>query len=378
MECPLCGSSQTESYCKIDHSVASDASQIPLPAHTYFCRSCINFFKKREEHDYSTIRKIYNSYTLHNIGDSTEHRVAYDQFPDGIEKSKYLLLFLLKNVALQTSGKILDFGCHFGSLLNFFHKEKKDWDIAGYDISERFRDRIEGISSTATYFCSSRNNITDRFDLITMTHVLEHSEDPTDTLQFVQEHLRKEGLFFLQCNNAPENPFLPFLFEQHFNFSVPGLFFLFDMVGLSIVKIQKNWISKEISIIAKRTSSRNERSSITASDTVQAILSNRQLLNQMSDALLQLRKKGTKIGVFGTAYAAKWIGKDLKDNLRFFVDENPLMQGKTLLSVPVLKPEEIPPSSLTIVALPPKVAQVVIDRLQPNVKGTLVPPPFIH
>jgi len=379
IKCPICKTDQTEMYVNINHSVASDASLVSHPVTTYFCSNCFNFFKKRNKIDSHEIQSIYERYVLHNRGRHVEQRVAFDKFADGIEKSKHIANFLFENIEIQNSGKLLDIGCHFGSFLNFFHKKRHNWLINGYDISPRFSETIKAISATAKYFHSNINTINEKFDLITISHVLEHVDQPIEILNFVKTHLTNNGLLLFECNNSEENPFLPLIYEQHYNFSIPGLYNIFDMVGLKIKTIKTNWVPKEISIIAQ-VAKENEYNFITQQikkETTRKIKKNEFLLNKSIISLNRLKKGKQKIGILGTAYVARWMAKELSEKVDFFIDENPLIQGIYVHNRPVYSTNETPNDSLILVALPLEISYKVIDRLQDKLRGCiLLPPPF--
>jgi len=376
--CPLCKSKNISLYCKINHSVASDASIIPKNCVTYLCSNCLNLFKVRNKADFDVISSIYETYILHSKGQNNEQRVAYDIYPEGITKSEHIANYILENVNLSETGNLLDFGCHFGSFLKKLFQSKKKWNIHGFDISYRFEEDIKNISSKAKYICKKISNIDNKYELITIIHVLEHLLDPINTLLYLKNHLSEGGILFLQSNNTEENPFLPFLFEQHYNYSIPGIINIFNMVGLHIKNIRLNWIPKEFTIIAQKKKNDIEVvNDLTTKKTIKKINKNKTLLNDTILSLNKIEKGSKKIGILGTAYVGKWIAHNIPDKFDFFVDENPFVQGKIISSKPVIAINDIPDNSCILVALPPEIAMNFIKRFKNKVQCNLIPPPFI-
>lgn len=97
-------------------------------------------------------------------------------------------------------GKLLDIGCGTGFFIACL--KKYGWDVAGVEISEwasKFAKKKLGLN----VFTGSVEEIEfdDRFNVITMYHILEHLPDPVRTLKRVSELLARDGVLIIKGPN---------------------------------------------------------------------------------------------------------------------------------------------------------------------------------
>lgn len=108
----------------------------------------------------------------------------------------------------KSGGKLLDIGSGRGHFL--YHAKRAGFDVMGMEIS-----------SLASGFCESEYDIKvhvhnveeemnpgDRYDIITMWHVLEHFMDPEQVLRNVRTHLSENGVLFVEVPNVQSLKFL--------------------------------------------------------------------------------------------------------------------------------------------------------------------------
>jgi len=379
--CIICGKDRLNLYCSTNHSVLSDGEIIDYPTQSYYCKSCNNIFKHREDikKDNNLIKKIYETYVLHDIRGNIETRVGYSSFPEGVPKSYYILNFLIKYGDLPQNGRILDIGCHFGSLLKYFNNKFPSWEIHGFDLSERFRKDIVSISNNSFYYAKSLKLIKKEFDLVTMTHVIEHVDSLDTIFSFIKEHLTENGLFFLQCNNLNKNPFSPLLFEQNFNFSESGLQKILIDNGFRILRFNNNWLEKEISFILTLKKNKNLPSSFSyqlRNNTTAIIENNSQLFNQSVKNIIRLKKKDAQFAIFGASYFSRWFGYLLGQKLRCFIDENLALVNKTIMDVPIVLPKMVDPNYIILIIMPEPMAYKVKNRFSSILPNKFIEPPF--
>jgi 2-polyprenyl-3-methyl-5-hydroxy-6-metoxy-1,4-benzoquinol methylase len=97
-------------------------------------------------------------------------------------------------------GKLLDIGCSAGFFMACL--KRYGWDVTGIDISEwagKFAmDRL-GLE----VFTGNIEDIqfSDKFNVVTMNHVLEHLSDPLRTLKKVSEIIAKDGVLIINGPN---------------------------------------------------------------------------------------------------------------------------------------------------------------------------------
>jgi SAM-dependent methyltransferase len=98
-------------------------------------------------------------------------------------------------IGLPEEGAILDIGCGAGRFLEAFGQEKAGWKLAGYDVGDLHKDQVLAIPDARFFHgLGELPKIADRFDLITLNHVVEHLTEPVVVL--------REALFPLYAGDA--------------------------------------------------------------------------------------------------------------------------------------------------------------------------------
>ncbi len=146
----------------------------------------------------------------------------------------------------QKRGKLLDVGCGNGQLLA--KMRGLGWDVVGVEPDgqavnvgrKEFRLEIyEGTLHEAGF-------PDDRFDAITMSHVIEHASDPIDLLKECRRVLKRQGRLVVVTPNLDSLAHMVFQ-ESCRNLELPRHFFLFshrslkacsERAGLSIVGLR--------------------------------------------------------------------------------------------------------------------------------------------
>lgn len=123
---------------------------------------------------------------------------------------------------LQKGSSILEIGCGEGILLNELKRE--GFNVSGIEPSETAtqRARVKGLDIYQGYF--PHEAVADKtYDLIIMSHVLEHLNDPHEVLSNINRTLRKDGMLLLVQTNfkgliprLQANRWYAWVPEQHF------------------------------------------------------------------------------------------------------------------------------------------------------------------
>jgi 2-polyprenyl-3-methyl-5-hydroxy-6-metoxy-1,4-benzoquinol methylase len=109
-----------------------------------------------------------------------------------IEKAALHGAFVEKYCRLPEQASLLDFGSADGTVLIKLRDKHPQWKILGLEPGVNFRAanerKLDGYFSTLEEIPESQ-----RFDLITLWHVLEHLPHPDRTLSDLARHLNKDG-----------------------------------------------------------------------------------------------------------------------------------------------------------------------------------------
>ncbi|MFH8119626.1 MAG: class I SAM-dependent methyltransferase [Candidatus Aenigmatarchaeota archaeon] len=108
-----------------------------------------------------------------------------------LAKSEVFYKIYFKNLKLKNK-KILDFGCGLGQVTYMLCDTA---EVHGYDISKIARDFCR--KNTKIKILKKRDIKNNFYDVIVVSHVLEHTPKPLETLTMLRKKLKKNGIFLL-------------------------------------------------------------------------------------------------------------------------------------------------------------------------------------
>lgn len=178
--CYLCGSTEFE---KLEGSVRDDASLDVL-----CCKNCSLVSLSSFDH---IDENFYENDMMH--GGEVNVKNWLEQTKDDDSRRFRFLKKELKNK------KVLDFGCGNGGFLKRSKKLAKK--VAGIDLQTSMADFYK--KNNLEVF-QDIGQIEDKFDLITMFHVLEHIKDPIELLKRLGESLTPEGQIIIEVPSSDD------------------------------------------------------------------------------------------------------------------------------------------------------------------------------
>ena len=93
---------------------------------------------------------------------------------------------------------VLDFGCGDGGYLI---KARQVADkVAGVELEKSMREALQ----EEHIICYERIDEAERYDVVTMYHVLEHLVEPISVLQDIKRHLKPQGKIIIEVPNADD------------------------------------------------------------------------------------------------------------------------------------------------------------------------------
>ncbi len=107
--------------------------------------------------------------------------------------SKYKLIKRYKAL-----GSILDYGCGTGAFLRYM--QQHNWQIAGVEPSEA-AGKIAS-KATKTEIHRDLQRVTNKFDVVTLWHVLEHVHSLNEKLIEIKDHLERDGIVIVAVPNC--------------------------------------------------------------------------------------------------------------------------------------------------------------------------------
>ncbi len=189
--CPSCSSRDIKPYLKTkDYFFTKEHFSI------YQCNNCkLIFTNPRPEVDRLSAYYQSEEYLSHHSDSLTPVSVLYKFIREINIRNKY------KTVVRYGNGnKILDIGCGTGELLAYF--QKKGWSAIGVEPDAEARSFAEKKNGIKVYYLDYLAETEEKFDVISMWHVLEHVPDLHERIETVKKLLTKDGFAVIALPNG--------------------------------------------------------------------------------------------------------------------------------------------------------------------------------
>lgn len=377
--CLLCGSPELSICYRGDgmRSVTSDAKPWHYPAITYFCLQCGHLQKLRSAAFRRGIDSVYFNYDIYHLSNGLEQIIFQNGAQVPSTRSLQLTQRLEEAFHLPDRGALLDVGCANGAFLTAFGKRFPNWRLFGFEQNRHYEKRVLDLPNVDGFFSSSLESINRKFDLISLSHVLEHVDDPVHFLGLIRPLLKEDGLLLIQVPNILENPLDMVVIDHYSHFSPWVLKRFMIWLAFEPVFIATDWVRKEITFGARLL---NEGEQIDLPPQIDIRLLS-DFFTKCADWLSKLVRAGdsqdvgSRVGIFGTAVAGTWLGANLSERVHFFVDEDVSRIGKLHLGKPVLHPRQVEPTDSVLLAFPYRLAAQIRDRISKSYPGKYLLPP---
>ena len=160
-----------------------------------------------------------------------------------LASNKYEFLFKnIKNLKKNIKDfKILEIGCGPGGILKFF--KEKGFDVTGIDYDQRHLNY--GKLKNLNLINKFNENLNKEFDLIIISHVLEHMKNPKNEIKKIKKKFtKKETLIYIEVPSIHSIPtmydsdILKYLHIAHcYHFSLNSFKNFCNLNGLKILKL---------------------------------------------------------------------------------------------------------------------------------------------
>jgi 2-polyprenyl-3-methyl-5-hydroxy-6-metoxy-1,4-benzoquinol methylase len=216
--------------------------------------------------------------------------------------------------------KVLEIGSGGGEFSYLL--TKKGFDVSAIEPNEGY-----GNYSKEQYglnvqigFAQNLEFAVETFDFITMSHVLEHVDNPTTMLEKLRTWLKPNGILALEVPNVEavcQSPKSTFHTAHLFNFNPETLALLAEKTGFSVVQTLLSDDGGNLTLIAQKSEITNVPLTITGNyEKVSTIVKNHTALNHYLSPFPYLRLMGKVRKIFDERQAtAKFT--DAKDVLDF-------------------------------------------------------------
>ncbi len=344
--------------------VTSDCKAWPSGGRLNLCRNC-GLLQTPVTPEWSAeCDRIYRDYSVYYQSGGIEQAVFDAETGEPMPRSEKLVASLVGTLDLQPQGRLLDAGCGNGGFLKACAKVLTDWQYAGAELSEKYREDVLQIPGVRDFFAMDLRDIPAGFSAISMIHLLEHVPNPGGLLRSMGKKLDEGGFVFVQVPTPTENPFELLIADHCSHFTASSLQNLALQSGLDPVNRDNfGWLPKELSLIA---TPKESESNTPNPDTSEQIAQTEKTLSWLKLVMSQAKELAADqpIAVFGTSIAANWLVGCLgEDGIACFLDEDPSRKNTRHLGKPVYTPDEVPSGVPIFVPLAPQVAASIQNRL---------------
>jgi len=187
--CPVCSATDFEHYL-----TSKDFTTTQESFHLVKCKTC-DFVLTNPRPDGNSIGRYYQSekYISHTGGGKVIIDKAYLLARRFTLRWKHELI-----IASKPTGSILDYGCGTGEFLHYMQERK--WTVSGLEPTEVARQKAsellrQPISKSASEIGEQK------FNVITLWHVLEHIHDLNETIRQLKKLLTEDGTLFIAVPN---------------------------------------------------------------------------------------------------------------------------------------------------------------------------------
>lgn len=302
MTCDICGSPMSEPV----------QSLFALPSITSDCRSWTAGRSVKICEGCGVMKRV-----LHPLAEEEFKHVYvdYKSYPEPEGRTAKILDFVKDK--MPSPKLVLDVGCGQGDGIHVLREKFPDAGVIGYDPhNPLWNTRPQ-----------------EKFDLITLFHVLEHIEDVHEMLAYVKSSLTKNGHVLIQVPYALMWPFDLVLADHWWHFSMHSLLLLLYRETFLVTYIGNDCIQKEITLVATLGNlfPNLPTQKLDRKKSIEWLLSYKSSLGAVDE----------KVAVYGTGPAAAWAGNILGDKVICYYDNDQNRVGKEFNGKMTYDPKKI-------------------------------------
>ena len=331
------------------------------------CANCLAVQKAVTPAWHAIAEQIYANYDINHQSQGAEPMI-FDSGKGSGPRSLILLRNFLDVVSLPKEGRLLDIGCSNGNLLKSFHDLRPSWKLSGSEQVDTWREAVLSLPGVERFYSGPNPSYDGTFDVISLSHVLEHVPDPIAFLKQISGQLDGRGRILLASPNFRQNPIDLVVADHCTHFEEHSLAYVAEKAGLAVELLSASLLPKElVAVLSPRgdaTASRmaSDRADMRGTDSRERCLFYFNLLDDVRKAARSMAGEKRPFGIMGSSIAACWMMLELEGRVDFFVDEDPHRIGHELTGLPILGPEQVPAGALVFIPMSVPVAEKIIHR----------------
>lgn len=349
--------------------VSSDVQPAPGTAEFSICPHCLTVQKVITPGWRAMANRIYAQYDINHQSLGAEPTI-FDSAKGSGPRSLMLLRNFLDMVDLAEKGRLLDIGCSNGNLLKSFHALRPGWKLSGAELREQWKDTVLSLPGVEAFYSGPSPAYAGSFDVISLSHVLEHIPDPVPFLKAISSQLTTHGRLLLATPNLRQNPSDLIIADHCSHFDEDSLAYVATAAGFHIECLSTTMLPKELVAVLSRHRRLDTPDAHDAGadgrweSSKQRCLFYFELLEEVRRTARSSAVEGRPFGIMGSSIAACWTMLELGRKADFFVDEDQNRIGHELLDMPILGPAQVPSGAVIFIPMSVGVAVKIIHRWQ--------------
>lgn len=228
MICEVCRSSNYSEIGTIKNIWQSDKK-------VYQCCNCGLYFidLPTDEEIYALYKNEYHNNIKNKLFETAKSKMRY-------ARSLSQFNFIKKHIDFHNK-KVCEIGAFDGLLLNIF--KKNGCDVYGYELNDNAR-----LYAKNKYDIDLKPNFLEseeKYDIIMLSHVIEHFKNPFDVLIKIKNMLKDNGYLYIEVPNSPNKNqcsydiLMRYLSTEHIvNFNIENLKMFVKKADLNIIECQ--------------------------------------------------------------------------------------------------------------------------------------------
>lgn len=217
----LCGKSDFDLIAQYDrYSMLQD---------TVICKRCGLILSNPRMTD-SEYKKFYETDIYRKCYESYDYLEGYEAKYNA-STGMHILDIVAKVKGTGRIKKVMEFGA--GGGWNLIAFKEKGMDVIGYDYSSSLPEL--GKKHGINMFRGTIGSVSGKFDLIILSHVIEHFTDLCGSMKKLKEHINPGGFFYIEVPDIKNFDMGQLQVAHTYHFTLPTLRFYLSKCGLKLI-----------------------------------------------------------------------------------------------------------------------------------------------
>jgi len=348
--------------------VTSDSAPFPAGGRIGVCLQCGLVQKPVDERWKKEIGGIYGDYHMYELTGGLD-QILFSA--GGVTRAEKIVDILQAEFPTDFAGTVIDIGCGTGGFLKAFAEKFPHAHLYGKEINDNNLKYLERIPNFEKLYTAEHPTINQPFDLITSIHCFEHLYDYDGFFRELESIKKSDAKILLQVPDIDTSPFDIAIADHAAHFSQDTLRECLNRHVKNCVVFQ--CMDKELTAIARPNAGENikplENKKINPINLAKTLDKHVDYLAHLIEHIGAQRL--SEFGVYGTTIAGAWLTGAFPDNIAFYVDDDPLKQGKKLYDKDIIAPRDVAKHGKVVMPFAAATRQKILQR-HPNLIDSAV------